>query len=181
MFSSTVMRDSALVSWNVRTMPRRATLYAETPPSERPSNVQVPSLGLSKPVSRLKNVVFPAPFGPMSAVIAPRWTSRCSTWTATRPPKRRVTPSATRIGSGFGTPGRASRPTSPAAPVWPPPDPEGTGSGPSAETDRAASSAGIERQLLLVAEQALRPEDHQRHQQQAHEDLPDDADLVGRS
>ncbi len=29
-----------------------------------------PVSGLSKPVSRLKNVVFPAPFGPISAVIA---------------------------------------------------------------------------------------------------------------
>jgi hypothetical protein len=38
MLSSTVMRDSAFVSWNVRTMPARATLDAAVLPSVRPSN-----------------------------------------------------------------------------------------------------------------------------------------------
>ena len=36
-----------------------------------PSKVHRPLSGLSKPVSRLKNVVLPAPLGPISAVIAP--------------------------------------------------------------------------------------------------------------
>ena len=44
------------------------------------------------PVSRLKNVVLPAPLGPMSAVIRPRWTSTWSTSTASRPPKWRMHP-----------------------------------------------------------------------------------------
>ena len=30
-----------------------------------PSNTMLPSFGFSSPVSMLKNVVFPAPFGPM--------------------------------------------------------------------------------------------------------------------
>ena len=108
MLSSTVSRASALVSWNVRTIPRRAMRYDVSPSSVSPSNDHVPELGLSKPVSRLKNVVLPAPLGPMSAVMAPRSTSQWSTLTAVRPPNRRVMLSATRIGSFFGTPGRCS-------------------------------------------------------------------------
>ena len=42
--------------------------------SDSPSNCHAPLSGLSKPVSRLNNVVLPAPLGPISAVIAPRWT-----------------------------------------------------------------------------------------------------------
>ena len=61
--------------------------------------------GRSKPVSRLKNVVLPAPLGPISAVITPRWISTCSTSTAVRPPNCRTMLSATRIGSGLGAPG----------------------------------------------------------------------------
>src|SRR5262245_2838824 len=112
-------------------------------------NDQRPVSGRSNPVSRLKNVVLPAPLGPISAVIAPRCTSTWSTLTATRPPKWRVTPSATTIGSGFPTPGLCS--TSANSPFVAEP----------------GLSTGIERQLPSVAENALRPEDHQQHQDQA--------------
>ena len=78
----TVSLDSTLVSWKVRTMPSRATLYAGTRFRLLPLNDQSPASGLSKPVSRLKNVVLPAPLGPISAVITPRWISMCSTSTA---------------------------------------------------------------------------------------------------
>jgi hypothetical protein len=88
MFSMTFMRDSAFVSWKVRTMPRRATLKAGMPARFCPSNSQDPVSGWSKPVSRLKNVVLPAPLGPIRAVIAPRWISTWSTSTAVRPPNR---------------------------------------------------------------------------------------------
>ena len=70
MFSSTVSSESAFVSWNVRTCPMRATLNEGMPDSVVPSNDHVPELGLSKPHSRLNSVVFPAPFGPMRAVMA---------------------------------------------------------------------------------------------------------------
>ena len=110
MFSSTVSRARDLVSWNVRTIPRRAMRYEVSPWSDSPSNDHVPELGLSKPVSRLKYVVFPAPLGPMSAVMAPRSISQWSTLTAVRPPKRRVMPSETRIGSFLATPGCCSMP-----------------------------------------------------------------------
>src|SRR5688500_11436476 len=166
MLSRTVSRDSALVSWKVRTMPRRATLCAAIPPRSLPSKDQLPSLGLSKPVSRLKKVVLPAPLGPISAVMTPRCTSRCSTSTAVRPPKRRVTPSATRIGSGLGTPGRASTAVSASA----------ARRAASGRSSVGTASAGIERQLLLVSEDPLRAEDHERHQQHTHQDEAHDAD-----
>jgi hypothetical protein len=64
-----------------------------------PLKVHAPVSGRSKPVSRLKNVVLPAPFGPISAVILPRSISKCSTSTARRPPNVRTTSSATRMAS----------------------------------------------------------------------------------
>jgi hypothetical protein len=79
MFSITVIRLSALVSWKVRTMPDLATLDAEVLSRVRPSKLQCApwlEVGRSNPVIRLKNVVLPAPFGPISAVMMPRWTSR---------------------------------------------------------------------------------------------------------
>ena len=78
---------------------------ARTPEITWPSSCLRPVFILSKPVSRLKNVVLPAPFGPMRAVIEPRWISRCSTSTAVRPPKWRLTSSTIRIGSGLAEPG----------------------------------------------------------------------------
>ncbi len=169
MLSSTVSRDSALVSWKVRTMPARATLCGAAPlrASCRRSATS-PASGWSNPVSRLKKVVLPAPLGPIRAVMAPRWISRWSTSTAVRPPKRRTMSSTTRIGSGLvdpGSCGTSARAAAPAAAV---------------RVDGVAvvgASAGIERQLLLVAEDALRSEDHQQHQRQADQDEADLADL----
>ena len=50
-----------------------------------------------------------AQLGPISAWMDPRWISTCFTSTAVRPPKRRTTLSAMRIGSGFGTRPRCAR------------------------------------------------------------------------
>src|SRR5690554_1564629 len=157
MFSITVMRESALVSWNVRTMPALATLPAGSPASERPLKDHSPLSGLSKPVRRLNSVVLPAPLGPIRAVILPRWTSRWSTSTATMPPKARCTPSATRIGSGLRAPGTRST---------------------SENTERVAS-ADIDRQLLLVPEDALRAEDDEHHERHADHDEAERLDLLG--
>src|SRR4029079_6183477 len=168
MFSSTLSLESTLVSWKVRTMPIRATLNHPTPLSDVPLNDQSPWSGWSKPVSRLKNVVLPAPFGPISAVITPRWISTWSTSTAVRPPNVRRTPSATTIGSGLETPGSASSPARALRAS-------------SAEILVAAVgvSAGIERDLLPVAEDPLRSEDHQQHERQADEHEADVGGLVG--
>ena len=83
----------------------RATLCGGVPEILIPLKVHEPSSTWSKPVNKLKNVVFPAPLGPMSAVIAPLWISRWPTFTAVKPPNFRRTLSATIIGSGLLTPG----------------------------------------------------------------------------
>ena len=112
MFSMTVSLERALVSWKVRTIPYWGNLWAGAFDIEAPSKLHSPSSGSPKPVRQLKKVVLPAPFGPMRAVIEPRWISRCSTSTAVRPPKRRTTLSATTIGSGLATPGSDATPAS---------------------------------------------------------------------
>src|SRR6185312_8726972 len=160
MFSSTVSSDSAFVSWNVRTWPIRATLNDGTPASSVPSYAQWPVFGLSNPHSRLNSVVLPAPFGPIRAVMAPRGISRCSTSTAFRPPKRRVTPSITRIGSFLATPGAGSPTASPVVLGRWMPVVDVVGSiGADPEPDSLLDKG----HLPLVAENALRAEDHQQH------------------
>src|SRR6476646_1010289 len=53
-----------------------------------PSNSTSPVAALRKPEMQLKSVVFPAPFGPISAVMELRATSSDTPLTATKPPKR---------------------------------------------------------------------------------------------
>src|SRR5665811_931526 len=122
------------------------------PVASLPSNTAVPVSGWSKPVRRLKNVVFPAPLGPMRAVITPRWTSRWSTSTAINPPNARLIFSTTRIGAGLGTPGSQAIPSN--------------------------TSAGIECHLLTRTEDALRSEDHEQCEGQTHDPEPDLVDLA---
>ena len=59
-----------------------------------------PEVGRSTPVRQLKNVLLPAPFGPMMARISPRCTSKLTLLSAVSPPKRTVRPSVRRIGAG---------------------------------------------------------------------------------
>src|SRR6202034_2908048 len=59
---------------------------------DRPSSSTSPSFGWVRPEQTLNVVVFPAPFGPMSPVIRPTGASRSTSSTATRPPKRTLTP-----------------------------------------------------------------------------------------
>ncbi len=55
------------------------------PVMSRPLKVMRPRVGARKCVSRLKQVVFPAPFGPISAWMVPRCTRRLTSFTATKP------------------------------------------------------------------------------------------------
>src|SRR3954453_19412563 len=109
MLSITVIRLSALVSWKVRTMPDLGTLEAEVRSSVAPSKLQCApwpaDVGRSKPVMRLKNVVLPAPFGPITAGMIPLGTSGGFPWAAVMPPKLRTMLVTLRIESGFGEPG----------------------------------------------------------------------------
>ena len=73
--------------WNVRAMPslvirsgRRSVMFLS-------SKLIVPAVGRYSPVSMLKNVVFPAPFGPMIETIECSGMSNDTSLTAARPPK----------------------------------------------------------------------------------------------
>jgi hypothetical protein len=61
-----------------------------------------PGIGLVEAGEDVEEGVLTAPLGPMSAVIDPRWSSKLSILTAIRPPKRRLTLSARRMGIGLG-------------------------------------------------------------------------------
>src|SRR5690349_25059666 len=106
-----------------------------------PSKQIRPASGRRNPLTRLNSVVLPAPFGPMSAVIEPRLTSKPALSTACRPPKRFRTPSTTRIG------------------LW---------------------GSGVEIELLLLAEQPLWTERHERHDQEADDDVSERRHLLRR-
>src|SRR3954447_10115261 len=190
MFCSTVSRDSALVSWKVRTTPSRATWCGDSLPRSRPSNDQVPVLGWSNPVSRLNSVVLPAPLGPIRPVMPPRWISRWSTDTAVRPPKVRVTLSTTIAGSGLATPTSQGRSfsaawanrcgTRPAADSRVGAFPAGeTSSGRAAWEPCEPGSAGIEHHLSSVTEDALGTEHQQQHEPDADQDEADLRDVGG--
>src|SRR5690606_28352233 len=109
---------------------------------------------------RLNRVLLPAPLGPISAVMAPRWTSRWSTSTATRPPNALRSESTTRIGSGFAAPGVGSTPARRERATGP------EGSATMVGSDAVSSS---KRDLLLAAEDALRAERQHEHQDQPDE------------
>ena len=120
-------------------------------------NAQSPASGGSKPVSRLNSVVLPAPLGPMSAVMTPRWISMCSTSTALRPPNVRTMLLPFTIGSGLGAPGSAGTPSS--------------------ALRASLSSTGIDRNLPSIAEDPLWSEDHEEHEAQSEQDQADEAGL----
>src|SRR3954447_15818058 len=72
--------------WKVRPIPRSVNACGGFPVMSSFANHTRPFVGLYTPVSMLKNVVFPAPFGPMSDTIALAGTVNSTSSTATRPP-----------------------------------------------------------------------------------------------
>src|SRR5215510_832614 len=79
----------------------RAMAAGLLPVMSRPLKRMRPRVGVRKWVRRLKHVVLPAPFGPMSAWIVPRRTSRLTSWTATKPRNSLVSPSVRRMTSAL--------------------------------------------------------------------------------
>ena len=67
----------------------------------RPLNVILPSVGAMNLVSMLKQVVLPAPLGPIRAWIEPRLTRSATSLTAWKSPKLLVRPSVTRMSSSL--------------------------------------------------------------------------------
>src|SRR5713226_3663900 len=84
-FWNTVSLGKILVRWNERPMPSRQTSWGGSLVMSRPFRTTVPASGRRWPVMRLKNVVLPAPFGPMIAAIWPRATPRVTPATAWQP------------------------------------------------------------------------------------------------
>src|SRR5687768_15145987 len=56
-----------------------------------------PRVGAMNCVSRLKKVVLPAPFGPISACMLPRFTFKSTSFTATKPLNSLVSPRVSRM------------------------------------------------------------------------------------
>src|ERR1700730_8658495 len=77
--------------WNVRAMPMRARLYGDLAVMSTPSNITRPAVGSCSPVITLKQVVFPAPLGPISPVTSPGSTPMLASDRARSPPKRTTT------------------------------------------------------------------------------------------
>ena len=75
-FSSTVRCGNTAEIWNERTSPSRATSAGLSAVMSRPSNTMRPRVGFRNLLSRLKQVVLPAPFGPIMAWMLPRATRR---------------------------------------------------------------------------------------------------------
>ena len=73
-----------------------------------PSNSKLPEVGAKRPLTMLKNVVLPAPFGPIRLTMDRSGMSKSTEFTATRPPNRLVTPS---------TPSTAQAPAARRAPA----------------------------------------------------------------
>jgi hypothetical protein len=99
MFSSTVRCGNTAEIWNERTTPRRATSAGRSDVMFSPLNLMVPAEGVRNLVRRLKQVVLPAPFGPISAWILPARTVRLTFFTATNPRNSLVRPWVSRSGS----------------------------------------------------------------------------------
>src|SRR6266436_3157226 len=84
-FSSTVRCGNTAEIWNERASPMRAIVDGREPVISWPLKKICPRVGVRKCVSRLKQVVLPAPFGPIRAWIVPRLTERSMQLTATKP------------------------------------------------------------------------------------------------
>src|SRR5262245_34580198 len=98
-FSSTVIEPKSRMFWKVRQMPSAVRRYDASSPISRPAKRMCPASGPRAPVTRLKNVVLPAPFGPMIAWTPPASTARSSFERTTSFPKLRESPSTASSGT----------------------------------------------------------------------------------
>src|SRR5216110_954080 len=73
--------------------------FGRSPARLAPASAMRPPSGRISPVTTLKNVVLPAPLGPISPMIAPCGTSRSTSFRATTPPNCLTTPRTSRMGA----------------------------------------------------------------------------------
>jgi hypothetical protein len=85
-FSRTLIEAKLSVTWKVRATPSRQIWRGLRPVMSRSSSRTRPASGRSWPSSRLKQVVLPAPLGPMSANCSPRASAKLRPATAATPP-----------------------------------------------------------------------------------------------
>src|SRR5712691_9508252 len=98
-FSSTEAPGRMLVIWYERAIAFREITCGGSPAMSSPWNTIWPLVGRSTPVTQLKRVDLPAPFGPMIPRIWPGGTAT-ETWSrAVNPPNRTVSCSVRRIGA----------------------------------------------------------------------------------
>src|SRR6185312_6771837 len=86
-FSRTARPAKTLGTWVLMPMPRRAISWAWAREMCCPRNSTRPWLGASWPVSILKNVLLPAPFGPIRHRSSPSSSAKLTSRTARTPPK----------------------------------------------------------------------------------------------
>ncbi len=91
-FSWTVRFGNTAEIWNERTKPVRAMAAGRDPVISLPLKKIWPRVGVRKCVRRLKQVVLPAPLGPISAWMLPRRMVRLTSLTATNPLNSLVKP-----------------------------------------------------------------------------------------
>src|ERR1700732_2260172 len=108
-FSSVVALGRTLVIWYERAMPFCEIQSGESPVISPPLNKIRPDEGRNTPVTQLKKVLLPAPFGPIIARISPRSTAKLIRFSAVCPPKRTVRSSVRN--SGADAPGKDSSET----------------------------------------------------------------------
>jgi hypothetical protein len=72
--------------WNVRATPSAVIWSGRLLVTSLPSKITLPSVGRYRPVNMLKNVVLPAPFGPMIVAIVRGGTWNDTPSTAVSPP-----------------------------------------------------------------------------------------------
>ena len=93
MLSATVRPPNTLLICSVRDTPADAIWCGFMPTRSSPSKKAWPRSAGIRPVSRLNNVVLPAPFGPMMALRRPLSNATSTPSTAINPPNRLVNPS----------------------------------------------------------------------------------------
>src|SRR5215210_8111078 len=149
-FSPALMVSKSLMFWKVRPMPICARRCALKLVTSRPPKTKLPAVGSKRPLTMLKNVVLPAPLGPIRLTMDRSGMSKLTALTATRPPKTLVMPRASRR----------------LVPPWT--SPSGTGRA----AHRVARARLVLAQLLLalaVGDDALRPEQHHQHEDHAED------------
>ena len=112
------MPANSSMRWKVRPMPSRARRCVGTRVRSCPSKVIDPPSGVRMPSRQLKNVVLPAPFGPISPTSSRSPTSRSTRSSAVMPANFFVTPDASSRLIAALRPGSPSTPGCRAAVRW---------------------------------------------------------------